>query len=88
MSDFMANEIATIDDRDLPWINNKIKSFIKNMDILKIVSNQIILFQKDILNKFRMLFKNTSKFLSKSIIRNFLENLQLIKLIPNVIGSY
>ena len=30
MSNFIPNEIATIDDRDPPWINNKIKSLIKN----------------------------------------------------------
>ena len=45
MSNFVPNEMVTIDDRDPPWINNKIKSFIKNMDILKVVSSQIILFQ-------------------------------------------
>ena len=41
MSNFILNEIVTINDRDTPWINNKIKSLIKN--ILRIVSNQIIL---------------------------------------------
>ena len=30
MSNFILNEIVTIDDRDPPWINNKIKSLIKN----------------------------------------------------------
>ena len=30
MSNFVPNEIVTIDDRDLPWINNKIKSLIQN----------------------------------------------------------
>ena len=30
MSNFISNEIVTIDDRDPPWINNKIKSLIKN----------------------------------------------------------
>ena len=30
MSNFVPNEIVTIDDRDPPWINNKIKSLIKN----------------------------------------------------------
>ena len=30
MSNFIPNEIVTIDDRDPPWINNKIKSLIKN----------------------------------------------------------
>ena len=30
MSNFILNEIATIDDRDPPWINNKIKSLVKN----------------------------------------------------------
>ena len=45
MGNFIPNEMVTIDDRDPPWINNKIKPFIKNIDILKIVSNQIIIFQ-------------------------------------------
>ena len=30
MINFIPNEIVTIDDRDPPWINNKIKSLIKN----------------------------------------------------------
>ena len=30
MSNFILNEIVPIDDRDPPWINNKIKSLIKN----------------------------------------------------------
>ena len=30
MSNFVPNEIVTIDDRDPPWINTKIKSLIKN----------------------------------------------------------
>ena len=30
MSNFIPNEIVTIDDRDPPWINNKIISLIKN----------------------------------------------------------
>ena len=30
MSNFIPNKIVTIDDRDLPWINNKIKSLIKS----------------------------------------------------------
>ena len=30
MSNFIPNEIVTIDDRDPPWVNNKIKSLIKN----------------------------------------------------------
>ena len=86
MSNFIPNEMVTTDDRDPPWINNKIKSFIKNMDILKICvkpNNSI-----SILNKFGMLFENISKFLGKSVILNFLENLQLVKSITNVIGSY
>ena len=30
MSNFIQNEIVTTDDRDPPWINNKIKSLISN----------------------------------------------------------
>ena len=30
MSNFIPNETVTIDDRDPPWVNNKIKSLIKN----------------------------------------------------------
>ena len=30
MSNFIPNEKVTIDDRDPPWINNKVKSLIKN----------------------------------------------------------
>ena len=30
MSNFTPNEVVTIDDRDPPWINNKINSLIKN----------------------------------------------------------
>ena len=32
MNNFIPNEKVTIDDRDPPWINNKIKSLIKNMN--------------------------------------------------------
>ena len=57
------------------------------MNILRIVSNQIILNQ-GFLNKCRTLFKQVFKFLSKSIISNFVENLQLIKSVLNVTGPY
>ena len=30
MSNFILNEVVTTDDRDPPWIDNKIKSLIKN----------------------------------------------------------
>ena len=30
ISNFILNEIVATDDRDSPWINNKIKSLIKN----------------------------------------------------------
>ena len=30
MSNFIPNEIVIIDDQDPPWINNKIKSLIRN----------------------------------------------------------
>ena len=30
MSNYIPNEIITIDDKDSPWINNKIKSLIKH----------------------------------------------------------
>ena len=30
MSNYIPNEIITIDDKDPPWVNNKIKSLIKN----------------------------------------------------------
>ena len=73
MSDFIPYEIVTIDDKDPPWINNKIKSLIRNCVKTK------ILIQKVILNICRILFKKMLNFLSKSIISNFLENLQLIK---------
>ena len=46
MSNFISNEIVTIDDRDPPWINNKIKFLIKiKANILRLVPNQIILNQ-------------------------------------------
>ena len=45
MSNFIPDKIVTIDDRDPPWINNKIKSLVQDTNILKIVSSQIILFQ-------------------------------------------
>ena len=46
MSNFVTNETVTTDDRYPPWINNKIKSLIKaKPNILRIASNQIILFE-------------------------------------------
>ena len=64
MSNFIPIEIVTIDDRDPPRINNKIKSLMKKT--------------VNILNKCRTLLEQVLKFLSKSIISNTLENLQLI----------
>ena len=80
MSDFIPYEIVTIDDKDPPWINNKIKSLIRNkIEYFKNCVKTKILIQKVILNICRILFKKMLNFLSKSIISNFLENLQLIK---------
>ena len=46
MSNFIPNETVIIDDRDPPWINSKMKFLIQTkMNILGIVSNQIILNQ-------------------------------------------
>ena len=35
MNNLILNEIVIIDDRDLPWINNKIKSLIENNEYFK-----------------------------------------------------
>ena len=43
MSSYAPNEIVTIDDRDSPWICNKIKSLKVKLNISRIVSNPIIL---------------------------------------------
>ena len=34
ISNFIPNKIVTIDDRDPPWINNKIRSLIKKLNII------------------------------------------------------
>ena len=63
MSNFVLNEIVTIGDRDRPWINNKIKSLIKNKTkCLKscVKPNNPV--------SIRRLFKKRFKFLSKSTI--------------------
>ena len=39
---FIPNEIVTTDNKNPPWINNKIKSLIKKLNILRFVSHQII----------------------------------------------
>ena len=89
MSNFIQNEIVTTDDRDTPWINNKIKSLVNNKtEYFKNCVKPNNPDQEDILNKCRILFKQVLKFLSKSTISNFLENLQLIKSILNVTGPY
>ena len=39
---FIPNEIVTTDNKNPPWINNKIKFLIKKLNILRFVSHQII----------------------------------------------
>ena len=39
---FIPNEIVTIDNKNPPWINNKIKSLIKKLNILRFALHQII----------------------------------------------
>ena len=34
MNNYVSNEVVTINDRDLPWINDKIKHLIQNEKIL------------------------------------------------------
>ena len=89
MSNFIPNEIVTTDDRDSPWINNKIKSLIKNKtEYFKNCVKPNNPDSKGILNKCTILFQQVLKFLNESIISNFLENLQLIKSILNVTGPH
>ena len=89
MGNLIPNEIFTIDDRDLPWINNKIKSLIKkkteyfNNCVKPNIHVSIRHFEQ-----MQETLQKTLKFLSKSIISNFLEKLQLIKSIPNVTSPY
>ena len=58
------------------------------LNISRIVSKQVIQFQQGTLNKCRVSFEKILRFLSKSVITNFLINLQLIKSNPNVTGLY
>ena len=88
MSNFIPNEIVTIGDGDPPCINNKIKSLIKNKtEYFKnyVKPNNPVLIRHF---EYRRFFKKILKLLSKSIIPNFLENLHLIKSIPNVTILY
>ena len=89
MSNFIPNEIVRIGDRDSPWINDKIKSLIKNKT--KYFKNCVKPNNPFSMRHFAQMpyaLRKKLKFLSKSIISNFLENLQLIKSIPNVTGPY
>ena len=85
MNNFIANRIVTTDDRGLPWINNKIKSLIKNKT--ECFKNCVKAINFVSIRHFEH-FDKILKYLRKSIISNFLENLQLIKSTPNVSGSY
>ena len=89
MSNFIPNEIVTIDDRDPLWINNKIKSLIKNKN--EYFRNRVKPNNSESIRHFEQMqdtLRTSIGILSKSIISNFLENLQLIKSILNVTGPY
>ena len=86
MSNFIPNEIVTTDDRDRPWINNNIKSLIKNKTEFFGKANNPVSIRH--FEQVQETLQKTLKFLSKSIIPNFLENLQLTKSIPSVTGPY
>ena len=89
MSNFIPNEIVTINDKNQSWTNNKIRSLIKNKtesikNCFKSNNPVSIRHSEHMQDALRIILK----FLSKSIIPNFLENYQLAKLIPNVTGPY
>ena len=89
MSNYIPNEIITIDDKDPPWINNKIKSLIKNKnEYFKNYFNLNNSASVSILNNCRNHLEEILILPSKSIILNFPANLQIKTLIPNVIGLY
>ena len=89
MSNSILIEIVTIDDRDPPWINNKNKSLIINRT--EYFKNCVKPNNHDSIRRFGQIqdaLEKILKFLSISIIPNILENLQLIKSILHVTGSY
>ena len=89
MSNFIPNEIVTIDDRNQSWTNNKIKSLIKNK--AESIENCFKSNNPVSIRHFEQMqdaLRKILKFLSKSIIPNFLENYQLAKSIPSVTGPY
>ena len=87
MSNFIPNETVTIVNRDPPWINNKIKSLIKNET--EYFKNCVKPNNPESIRYFeQMQDEKILKFLSKSVISNFLENLHLITSILNGTGPY
>ena len=80
MSNFTPNEIVAIDDRDPPWINNKIKSLIKNKS--EYFKNCDKPSNPESIRHFEHM-QDTLQDNSHS-----LENLQLIKSILNFTGPY
>ena len=83
MSNLVPNEIVTIDDRDLPWINNKIKSLIQNEYFKNCVkpNNPVSI------RHFEQRQDALRKYIEISE-QSIIPNLQLIKSIPKVTLPY
>ena len=81
----MPNEVVTINDRDPPWIINKIKRFIKNKT--EYLKNCVNPNNPESLRHFEQMQDALRKDI-KIIISNFLENLQLVKSILNFTDPY
>ena len=77
--------IVTIDDRDPPWINNKTESLVKNKT--EYFKNCVKSNNPESIRHFEYMQDALRKNIEISK-QNFLENLQLIKSILNVTGSY
>ena len=89
MSNFIPNEIVTIDDRDPPWINNKIKSLIKNKT--EFFKNCVKPNNPESIRHFEQVqdaLRKSIEIFKQKYYFKFLENLHLIKSILNVTGPY
>ena len=89
MSNYIPNEIITIDDKDPPWVNNKIKSLIKNKnEYFKNYFNLNNSASVRHLEQMQESLRRNIETSKQNIILNFPANLQIKTPIPNVIGLY
>ena len=86
MSNFIPNEIVTIDDRDPPRINNKIKSLIKNNS--EYFKNCVEPNDSESVRHFEQMKDTLKTSIKISKQKYYFKHSAVNKSIPNVTGPY